>query len=138
MALTADRAAFLNGFVNRPWAKDGLHCWAFVSEVERVLFGRSLPLFAVMPELREVARLFRDHDERRNWREVAAPADGSIVLMSRVADRRRSDLHCGVFLVTDGPGQIWHCDEPQGVEAVSPVEVTELRRWSLRYYEPAT
>lgn len=132
-----DRAAFLNGFVNRPYAKDGLHCWAFVSEVQRVLFGRTLPLFSAMPELREVVRLFRDHDERRNWREVPAPVDGAIVMASRIAAVRRCDIHCGVFLVVDGPGQVWHCDEPQGVEAVSPVELTELRRWSLRYFIPA-
>lgn len=132
-----DRIAFLNSMVSRPWEKDGLHCWAFVSEVERMLFGRSLPLFAVMPELREVVALFRDHPERRNWVEVATPIDGSIVLMARPADIRRNALHCGVFLLADGPGQVWHCDEPQGVEAVSPVELTELRRWSLRYFEPA-
>jgi hypothetical protein len=132
-----DRSAFLNGFVSRPWSQDGLHCWAFVCELERVLFGRSLPLFALMPELREVVRLFRDHSERRNWREVQAPRDGSIVLMSRFADIRRNALHCGVFLLTDGPSQIWHCDDPHGVEAVSPVEASEMRRWSLRYFEPA-
>jgi hypothetical protein len=130
------RAAFLNGFVGRPWAKDGLHCWAFVGEVERVLFGRALPLFPVMPELRQVVRLFRSHPERRNWREIPAPVDGAIVMASRIAAAERAEIHCGVFLVTDGPGRVWHCDEPQGVEHVSPVELIELRRWSLRYFEP--
>lgn len=132
-----DRAAFLNGFVNRPYAKDGLHCWAFVSEVQRELFGRALPLFPEMPELRKVVKLFRDHDERKNWREIPTPVDGAIVMASRIAAVDRSDIHCGVFLVVDGPGLVWHCDEPQGVEAVSPVELTELRRWSLRYFIPA-
>lgn len=132
-----DRAGYLNGFVGRPWEKEGLHCWAFACEVQHRLFGRLLPLFFAMPEHREVIRLFRDHNERRNWCEVAAPVDGAMVMMSRVADIRRSDLHCGVFIVIDGPGQIWHCDEPQGVEMVSPVELTELRRWSLRYFVPA-
>jgi hypothetical protein len=83
------RAAYLDRLVSRQWEREGLHCWAFVEAVQRDLFGVAVPSFggaagaALTRDRRARMALFADHPERAAWREVAAPEDGAIVLMTR-------------------------------------------------------
>ncbi len=131
-----DRAAYLNALVSEPWDRDGLHCYEFVRRARRDLFGdAALPLFG--PELTADKRgrmeAFASHPERARWCEVSEPVDGAVVLMTRRTSAYARGSHAGIYLVTDGRGEVWHCDAPHGVEAVSLDELRNLRRWDLTY-----
>lgn len=133
-----DRAAFLNGLVSRPYAREGAHCWSLVVEVQRALFGRELPPVSLVApsDARSLAQHFAYHPERERWREVADAEDGAVVLMSRTASRHARDIHAGVYLVCDGRGLVWHADAPHGVEAVSLAELRLVRRFEPRFFVP--
>lgn len=133
-----DRAAVLNRLVSEPWDRDGLHCWEFVRTVRRELFGDdALPFFGADLTKDKRARMeaFASHPERANWREVAAPSDGSPVLMTRRTSAHARGSHAGIFLFCDGIGEVWHCDAPHGVEHAPIPELVELRRWHLTFFE---
>lgn len=139
--MAIDAGAYVSALINQPWARDGRHCWRLVVEVQRDLFGRTLPaVLDTAPAVREgralKPRLFAEHEERARWIETTPiVAHGAIVLMHRRGMPPDALIHAGVYLALDAGG-VLHCDAPQGVVFDSMRELTELRRWSPRFFIP--
>jgi hypothetical protein len=99
--------AYVSALINQPWARDGRHCWRLVVEVQRDLFGRTLP--AVLESAPAGSRrpdakaaLFAEHEERARWIETTPiPAHGAIVLMHRRGMPADAFIHAGVYLALD-------------------------------------
>lgn len=130
-----DRAAarLIETWLAEPWTPCR-NCWRLAAEASRELYGRALPLrpFAgALPARAARAELFAAHPERARWREVQAPEDGALVLMSR----SRGDEHCGIF-VGLGRGAVLHRDAPHGTVLDMPIAVTALRGWRMTFHVP--
>ncbi|MFE1598179.1 glycoside hydrolase [Methylobacterium sp. ID0610] len=128
------RADFLRAVRGKPYDRDALNCWQLASLTQWTLFGRVLPVAdpALVADVRERVRVLATHPERANWREIAAPVDGALVLMGRGPGKEE---HCGTWLADDG-GLILHTDEPHGVVLDPPLEIVQARRWRLTYLVP--
>lgn len=104
-------------YIGMPWAKWGegpdiWNCWTFFRHVQDAHFGVPTPMVPYADSLLVLARLFRDHDERGHWVEVAEGdwREGDGVMM-RTA---RYPIHVGVWLEVDG-GKVLHCADGPGV-----------------------
>lgn len=137
MAVRLHRIQFLNKLVSREYDPVAFNCWTFVRLVQQELFSRFLPdVGKIDPtNAQQVANVFASHPEKLSWYRVDPPKDGSVVLMTRKATPHVRETHAGVYLENDGPGAIWHVDAPHGLVVESPLEVVEVRRWTLTYYE---
>lgn len=129
----AETLAYLNGLGSRPWSREN-HCLAVVREIRRTLFGRDdVPLIAgdliAHPEQRQEA--FATHPARADWIEVTEPQHGDVAIMTKP-----HDLHAGIYLTTGGRGLVWHSDIAHGLVADTVLQVTQLRRWTLRFFRP--
>lgn len=126
-------AQFINRVINEPWDKQGLHCWRLVCVAQKELYGRTLPtVFADAPASRLVkSETFSSHPTRDHWREVDAPEDGAIVLMSQ----GNSILHAGVYFALDGGG-ILHSDVEHGVVFDTVPQVRHARNWLMKFMVP--
>jgi hypothetical protein len=136
---TTDLGSYISALVNEPWARDGRHCWRLVCEIQRDLFGRTLPpvLDAAPPggAGRKIkAALFSEHAERAQWRETADPSDGAIALMRRTAAPAGFYIHAGVYLAI-APGGVLHTDNPHGVVFDSALEL-KVRGWEPTFFVP--
>lgn len=134
---TNNLQAYVNSLINQPWTKEARHCWRFVREAAKELYGIDVPLvLEVAPggfEGRKSKRkLWKEHPERANFDEIANPVDGAIVLMRRPFVLPGNFDHAGLYIDVDGGG-ILHCDAPQGVCFDSLREI-ELRRWVPSYF----
>lgn len=126
-----ERLAYLNALGAIPWSRER-HCWDLVQRIRRDLFSSDdLPPFGAdlldRPERRQ--SVFATHPARAEWREVTEPQDGDVAIMTKP-----HDLHAGIYLTDGGRGRIWHTDIGHGLVADTPFEVTQLRRWKLRFY----
>lgn len=126
-------AAYVAALVNKPWEREGRHCWQLVIDVQRDLFGRVLPLvLGYAPPggegRRQKAALFANHPERANWR-ASEPVHGAVALMRRSAASPEMLVHAGVYLDLNGGG-VLHCDDPQGVVLDSLLDLQLARRWA--------
>lgn len=130
-----DAAAYVSSRLGRPYSTDE-HCWWLVREVQRELFGRGLPVVEIAEHLGalQLARAFRDHPERKNWRETGAPVHGAVVLMHRPGSTARA-IHSGTYLALEGGG-VLHTDAEHGVTFDSLFELTRVRNWRLEYHVP--
>ena len=129
-----DAAAYVSALQGRPWTTTN-HCWALVLEVQRDLFGRVLPPFLIDGRLtaRELVAAFHGHEERRNWRQVAVPSDGAVVLMHRPGSPSRA-IHTGVYLALEGGG-VLHADEQAGVTFDGSADLL-VRGWRAEFFLP--
>jgi hypothetical protein len=82
------------------------------------------------PEQRQEA--FQAGYAQAGWHPVEAPQDGDVAVMTKP-----HDLHVGIWLVCGGRGLIWHSDIGHNLVSETITEVTQLRRWSLRFYRKA-
>lgn len=133
-----DRAAYLTALIGRPWSA-AQSCWHLACEVERDLFGRTLPEVSVPadPSWRWMIDAIAAHPEHARWHEVEpAPggiitaADGALVLMSRATRA----AHIGVWLASHG--SVIHADPAAGV-ALDSLSSLRARGWArLRFFEP--
>jgi hypothetical protein len=104
---------YLNGLLGLPWQRgaagpQAYDCWGLVVEVERALFGRTLPMIAEPPETKEELQAFVAlHAARKQWCVVERPVHGGVVEMSHQGD----PFHIGVYLDVDGGG-IFHSVSP--------------------------
>jgi hypothetical protein len=128
------RAETVARLINRPFESYEQRCWQMVAEIERDLYGRSLPpLIGPPPNLRDRARHFAAH-EAHGWSEVDRPEDGAVALMHRAGTPREMLIHAGVFIAIERAG-VLHCDDPCGVVFDSLLEL-RTRRWMPRWFIP--
>ncbi|RAI44699.1 glycoside hydrolase [Rhodoplanes roseus] len=133
-----DAAAYVSALIGRPWDRTGLHCGALVQQVQRDLFGRSLP--DVMREAPpcdaegrlERYRVFAEHPAHGDWQQALRPTHGCLVLMRRRSGRPHE--HVGVWLALDGGG-VLHTDAPHGVVFDSLAQLA-LRGWLPTWFVP--
>ena len=79
-------------------------CWGLVRSVFEARTGIALPPSGFDSEdLLVVMREFRDHPERRRWRQVEAPAELDAVLMAQA----RHPVHVGLWVDGSG-GRVLH------------------------------
>lgn len=130
MKSDVDAGQYLTALIGQPWARDGLHCWALVRQVQRDLFDRDLPpVFDVAPDGRAAkARLFNGHPERKRWQAIERPVHGAVALMVRRGARIDFFEHAGVYFDLDGGGLL-HVDDPHGVVFDDLFVFRSARRW---------
>lgn len=103
-------------YIGLPWEKgaDGpyaYNCWNFGRMVQRVHYGRVLPVIPVdEDDVRACIRAFERHSERRRWVLVDRPYDGDMVYLTQGG----RPSHIGVWIDADG-GKILHCQRVIGV-----------------------
>jgi hypothetical protein len=132
-----DEIAYLQRLIGRPWHRRGMHCWALVSQVQRDLFNRDLPLGpAACPGREQRRELLAVPAETVGWKEVSEPVHGAIARMHRVGGNPADLEHAGVYLEVNG-GIVLHTDQPHGVVADSLIEL-KLRGWVPRWFVPQT
>lgn len=130
---------FLAAVMGRAYEPAGLHCWELVRMCQRVVFGRELPPVLVAPERRlELVGMMSLRHSRPDWGEVAAPAHGAVVFMTRGGHEvAKAACHAGVWLEFDGGG-VLHTDAPHGVVFESLPEL-KARNWAdLSFYLPTS
>lgn len=101
-------------YIGLPWragatGPDAFDCMAFVRHVQAVHFGIDMPEIAIpdYDDTRALVGLIANHPENRNWRPVATPEHGDLILI-------RTPAHYGVWLDIDGGG-VLHCVRGCGV-----------------------
>lgn len=69
-----DPAAYVSALQGQPNTVER-HCWEWVREIQRDLFGRDLPPVLIPDRLnaRELVRAFHGHEERARWQQVPLP-----------------------------------------------------------------
>lgn len=137
------RNELLRSLVGKPYAEnakgpDAYDCWHLVRHVRAALFQDVLPDFDVpeKPSLLWLAHMFKNADERKNWRQVIQQgivwnpgADGNLVLMSKAT----SAVHIGIWLKAERG--ILHSVETDGV-VFQDIPVIKANGWGhLRYFE---
>jgi hypothetical protein len=131
-----DELAYVQSLIGMSWERRGLHCWALVSQVQRDLFGRDLPLGPTACPGREQRReLLAVPAETVGWQEVPEPVHGAIARMHRVGGNPKDLEHAGVYLDVN-TGIVLHTDQPHGVVADSLLEL-KLRGWVPRWFVPS-
>ncbi|HEV2552708.1 MAG TPA: glycoside hydrolase [Bosea sp. (in: a-proteobacteria)] len=125
-----DAAAFACSLIGRPYERDGLHCWELVRQCQAVVFGRALPAVLAAPESRrELVGLMARRHEAKGWREIAGPAHGAVVFLTRKGHvAAKAACHAGVWLDLDGGGFL-HTDDPHGVVFDSAPDL-RARNWA--------
>lgn len=101
-------------YLGKPWqagaqGPEAYDCWGLFRAVQREQFGVEVPVI-IAPDYddpRQLAALFREHDERARWQPVEVPQHGDAVIV-------RSPLHIGVWLDYDGGG-VLHSHRGAGV-----------------------
>lgn len=114
-----DRTAVINGLMGTPYKLGGqgrktVDCYSAARILQRTLFGREMPAFAMPAESGRMAMAaaIAAHPERGRWVESDAPVDGALVTMAR----QSCGYHLGTYLIEDG-GIIVHALEGTGVVA---------------------
>lgn len=96
--MNADR--FLSiPFRSRGRSYDGADCWGLVWLYYRDVLGIDLVDWSEVPAtaLRSISRLIAEH--KREWRVVAEPRDGDVVVMRALSDRGPiEDTHVGLVV----------------------------------------
>lgn len=133
-----DAGRYVSRLINRPWTRIN-NCWRLVREVQRDLFGVTLPpIINIAPEGGRAARetrreLFTTHEERRQWQESDVPTHGAVALMRLPAASVGDFQHAGVYLDLDGGG-VLHTNKPHGVVFDSLSDLMAIRRWVPTYF----
>jgi cell wall-associated NlpC family hydrolase len=133
------RIDLINGLIGKPYAlgaqgPDAFDCYSAARALQKALFGRDMPAFAMPGEAGRIAiaAAIAVHPERQRWREIAAPMDGCLVTMAR----HLQGYHLGTWLAEDG-GMIVHAIETCGVvcDTIATLEAVGWRRF--RFHLPA-
>lgn len=122
-------------YIGLPWAAygqgpDEFDCWAFVRHVQRIHFGRDLPIIDVDANDRAAVCLaFATNQERQRWMRVDTPQEGDCVLVYKgaVAD------HVGMWLELDG-GKVLHAVPRMGVVSTSVRALQRLGWNPIEFY----
>lgn len=129
--------AFVESLLGRRWklgaqGPDAFDCWSLLRHVERVAFGRELPLVVMPPKASPdlVAQALATHPKRSLWREAPRPSHGGGVEMTSV----KAPLHVGVWLDLDG-GLVLHCAAEVGVALDSLVTLRAMCWGRFRFYD---
>ena len=129
----------VNSLIGKPYragamGPDAFDCYGLARHLQRELWNRDMPLFHMPGEASRytIASAIAAHPERDRWREVQAPEDGAIAVMSR----QDCGYHMGVFVALDG-GLVVHAMEGVGVVAESPFRLSgPAGRWRLKWMVP--
>jgi hypothetical protein len=133
-----NRVEIINGHIGTPYDLGGrkpgtVDCYGSARYLQRVLFGRDMPDFAMPGEAGRtaIAAAISVHPERSRWQEVDAPFDGALVTMAR----NQCGYHIGTWLEEDG-GMIVHAIEDCGVVAdtIATLEAVGWRKF--RFHIP--
>ena len=132
--MSQNRLAYLDALGAKPWTREN-NCWHVVRQIRRDLFCcEHIPAIGPdlidRPELRQ--RAFLSGYAQAGWHPVEAPEDGDVAVMTKA-----HDLHVGIWLVVGGRGMIWHSDIGHNLASETIMEVTQLRRWKLKFYRHA-
>lgn len=136
--LLIDRPAIINRLLGRPYRADGygpaaFGCYGLTRHLQRVLYGRELPLIEIPPDLERtgMAGLIETSPERARWRAIDAPEDGAVVQMFR----NNLGYHIGTYIDLDG-GLVVHAIEPS-VQADSLMQLAAADWRRFRYFTRA-
>ena len=129
----------INRLIGTPYDLGGrtagtLDCYGTARELQRELFNRDMPDFAIPGEAGRtaIAAAIAVHPERTRWREIEVPVDGALVTMARNV----CGYHIGTWLEEDG-GMIVHAIEDCGVVA-DTIQTLEAVGWrKFRFHVPA-
>lgn len=133
-----DRAMLINAILGTPYDLGGrkpgtLDCYGAARLVQRELFGRDMPDFAMPGEAGRtaIAAAIAVHPERMRWQEIDNPEDGALVTMAR----NHAGYHIGTWLADEG-GLIVHAIEDCGVvvDTIASLEAVGWRRF--RFHLP--
>jgi hypothetical protein len=133
-----NRVELINAHIGTPYDLGGrkpgsVDCYGSARHLQRVLFGRDMPDFAMPGEAGRtaIAAAITVHPERGRWREIDAPVDGALVTMAR----NQCGYHLGTWLDEDG-GMIVHAIEDCGVVAdtIATLEAVGWRKF--RFHVP--
>lgn len=130
-----------NNYIGLPWQNgaqgpEAFDCWSLVRHVQRVHYGRELPIINVdADDLAAVGAAFAEHPERARWQRVYPPQDGDCVLTHKGAQVD----HVGVFLELDGGGdprevRILHAIRGSGVVCTAPAVLMRMGWHPLEFY----
>lgn len=100
---------------------DAYDCWGLVRAINKMHFGRELPLIVVdatNPDT--ILKTFYGHPEFNNWRLVDDPQEGDCVITKSKPD---SPQHIGIY-INVGCGRVLQSVYGSGVVAIS-VEATK-------------
>jgi cell wall-associated NlpC family hydrolase len=113
---------------------DRFDCWGFFRYIQRERFGIDVPFIdADAGNFHEVARRFRDSDEREMWISVTSPKEGDAVLMAHC----KYPSHVGVWLDVDGGG-VLHCVRGEGVVFGSLTSLKNSGWGKVEYFRHAS
>jgi hypothetical protein len=133
------RTEIINRLIGTPYHLGGrragtLDCYGTARVLQRDLFGRTMPDFAIPGEAGRsaIAAAIAAHPERQRWAEVPAPVDGALVTMAR----NTVGYHIGTWLEEDG-GIIIHAIEDCGVVADTLPSLEAVGWRKFRFHVPA-
>ena len=116
-------------YVDRANGPSEFDCWGLFRYVQKNLFSRDLEtIISDTMNIREIAYLFKNHEERKKWRVCEKPTHGGAVEMSH----SRHPHHIGIWLDIDG-GAILHCQPSAGV-SFDPVLALKAGGWRRFIY----
>ena len=134
-----DRVGIINALIGTPYSLGGqvsgtLDCYGCATQLQREVFGRDMPDFAMPATAGRVAiaAAISVHPERARWTEVAEPVDGALVTMAR----NDCGYHIGTWIAEDG-GLIVHAIENVGVVADTVPALMALGWRRFRFHTPA-
>ena len=134
-----NRIDAINALMGTPYSLGGqmpgtVDCYGCATRLQRELFGRDMPDFAMPATAGRVAiaAAIAVHPERGNWVEVSSPVDGALVTMAR----NDCGYHIGTWLAEDG-GLIVHALENVGVVADTMPALMALGWRRFRFHVPA-
>ncbi len=133
------RVDIVNALIGTPYDLGGrkpgtLDCYGAARVLQRELFGREMPDFAMPGEAGRsaIAAAIAAHPERLRWVEVGMPVDGALVTMAR----NTVGYHIGTWLAEDG-GIIVHAIEDCGVVADTLPSLEAIGWRKFRFHIPA-
>jgi cell wall-associated NlpC family hydrolase len=104
-------------------------CWALVRHVQRVHFGRELPVIDLDAlDLAAVEGILAGGEGERRWLRATHAAEGDGVIISQ-----GRDLHVGVWVDVDG-GRVLHSVQGWGVVCTDLIGMRRAGMGRVRFY----
>lgn len=137
-------AHWANQYVGLPWGNgaqgpEAYDCWALVRHVQRVHYGRELPIINVDADDHEaVGAAFAMHPERARWQRVYPPQDGDCVLTHQGAQVDHVgvylEIHCGDALDALPELRVLHALRGSGVVCTALPVLKRLGWHPVEFY----
>lgn len=122
-------------YIGKPWMSgargpDSFDCWGLARWIQRVEFGRSLPVYSILPnEKLRLTVAIENASISDDWVRENKAREGCMVGLSQ----NRKLHHIGTWTAADG-GMVIHAMKDQGVLAQS-VSRLKLNGWNrIEFY----